>query len=140
MAALFALVSSAYAWNSPPSRRIKLWADVDPSQMPALFQFEGAEDEIVWQDELIDKNTLTARLFIYINATDKMTIGATQVNTILQAIKSALYPTTIQDRSTNRQSLGGLVQSCRIVGRILKDPGDLDGIGLLIIPIIIVMP
>ena len=33
------------------------------------------------------------------------------------------------------QTLGGLVSHCRVDGAVLKDPGDLDGDGLLWVPL-----
>jgi hypothetical protein len=39
-----------------------------------------------------------------------------------------------------RNTLGGTVYNCRIDGKILKDPGDLDGDALLIVPVKLVLP
>jgi hypothetical protein len=138
--ALFALVSGAYAWKTS-ARRLKLWGDVPPSMRPALFQFEGVEDDDEWTGSggLQLVRTLACKLFIYTDASDPSTIGATQLNNINDALDAALAPSG-GDVMTNRQTLGGLVSSCRIKGRRFKDPGDLDGDGLLIVPISIVWP
>ncbi len=139
--ALFALVSGAYAWNSAPSRRLKLWSDVPPEARPTLFQFEGDEESDEWTGagDLQLVRTLTCKLFVYINAKDPSVVGASQLNAISDALDAALAPTGA-DIMTNRQTLGGLVSSCRIKGKRFKDPGDLDGDGLLIVPISIVWP
>jgi hypothetical protein len=34
-----------------------------------------------------------------------------------------------------RQTLGGLVSHCYIDGKIMKDPGDIDGDGVAVIPV-----
>ena len=34
-----------------------------------------------------------------------------------------------------RQTLGGLVSNCYIGGKIMKDPGDLDGDAIAVIPV-----
>jgi len=37
-------------------------------------------------------------------------------------------------------SLGGMVDHCWVEGETLKDPGDLDGQGLIIVPLNILLP
>ena len=54
----------------------------------------------------------------------------------LDALEEALAPPPGFDR----QTLGGLVHYCRIEGRVVKDPGDLDGQGLALVPIKILAP
>lgn len=139
MQALFALVSGAYGFATT-SRRLKMWDDVAPADMPALFQYEGAEDDLLYEGDLVLHRTLKARLFIYIDSKDESIVGASEVNSILDALEAAFAPSTFTDQISNRQTLGGLVSSARIVGPVLKDPGDLDGIGLLVVPIVIVLP
>ena len=139
MQALFALVSGAYDFATA-SRRLKLWDDVAPGDMPALFQFEGAQDDSLYEGDLLLRRTLKARLFIYIDAKDESIVGASEINAILDALDSALAPSSFADQVANRQTLGGLVSSARIVGPVLKDPGDLDGIGLIVVPVVIVLP
>lgn len=36
---------------------------------------------------------------------------------------------------TRKQTLGGLVPHCWIDGKVMKDPGDLDGDGIAVIPL-----
>ncbi len=141
-AALFALVSPAYAWKSTPSRRLKLWGDVPLEQRPALFQFEGTEEGYTYTQSPNPKRVLEARLFVYTNCKDTNVVGATQMNQIITAIETALLPQISDTKGGNgqRNSLGGLVHSCRIEGRVFRDPGDLDGDGLLRIPVIIECP
>ncbi len=44
------------------------------------------------------------------------------------------------DVALGRLTLGGTAYSCAVAGRPLKDPGDLDGDGLLVVPIQIILP
>ena len=44
------------------------------------------------------------------------------------------------DLLTGRNTLGGAAYHCRIDGKALKDPGDLDGDALLIVPVRVVLP
>jgi hypothetical protein len=114
------------------SRRLKLWSDVPKSQRPALFVTEHREQPNYQSEALPTKTTLSVDLFIYIDASDRNTIPAAALNTMMDALEAALKP---QPSDNNRQTLGGLVSHCRIDGAVLKDPGDLDGDGLLWVPL-----
>ena len=137
--ALFAL-SEALSWDSPArgfvysARRVKLWDDL-PGQ-PALCQAE--HDELVEQiTGLPPKRTLNASWLIYQNTgADPNATPASENNLILDAVQAA-FPNPDGDQV---QTLGGLVAKCWINGRIFKDPGDLDGQGLMIVPIQILIP
>jgi hypothetical protein len=50
----------------------------------------------------------------------------------MDALDAALMASPV---ANNRQTLGGLVSHCRVDGAVLKDPGDLDGDGLLWVPL-----
>ncbi|QGM45831.1 hypothetical protein [Methylocystis heyeri] len=114
------------------SRRLKLWSDTPKSQRPALFVTEHREQQS-WQSEALPpKTTLCFDLFVYIDASDLNTTPAVSLNTIMDAIEAALKPGPGEG---DRQTLGGLVSHCRIDGQILKDPGDLDGDGMLWAPL-----
>lgn len=139
MQALFSLVADAYPFATV-SRRLKLWNDVAPGDMPALFQFESGQDDALYEEDLLLRRTLKARLFIYVDAKDETIIGASAINAILDALDAAFAPSSFADQLINRQTLGGLVSSARIQGPVLKDPGDLDGVGLIVVPISIVFP
>ena len=123
------------------SRRVKLFNEVPAESQPAVFQAEHDETEAP-RTGGIGKLTLGATWFVYWavgGAADAVpTITA---NNILGGIRRALRPITadpgFHDR---RQTLGGLAYSVRIEGQVFKDPGDLDGQGLLVVPIKIIMP
>lgn len=112
------------------SRRLKLWSNVAKSQRPALFVAEHREQQTYQNEALPAKTTLSVDLFIYIDSSDPNAVPAIALNTIIDAVEAALKPA-----SGARQTLGGLVSHCRIDGAVLKDPGDLDGDGLLWIPL-----
>ena len=77
--------------------------------MPALFQFEGAQDDSLYEGDLLLRRTLKARLFVYVDAKDELIVGASQINAILDALESALAPSTFADQVASRQTLGDLV-------------------------------
>lgn len=142
MTALFAVVSGAYQWKNDltVARRLVLWSSVPPEQRPALYQFEGGNDEEwKWTNKAIPIVTISVRLFVYIDAKDETVVGSIEINNILDALRAAFTPTGA-DMAKGRFTLGGLVEACRIKGRVFKDPGDLDGDGLLIVPIEIELP
>ena len=57
----------------------------------------------------------------------------------MDALDAALAPAGA-DLTLGRCTLGGTAYRCAIDGKPLKDPGDLDGDGLLLVPITIVLP
>lgn len=138
--ALFAL-GQGLSWAASPggfafaSRRVRLWDALGAAQ-PALCQAE--HDETIEQVRgLPPKLTLNASWLIYQNAgADPNAVPASLNNLILDAVQAA-FPNPDGDQV---QTLGGLVDRCWINGRIFKDPGDLDGQGLIIVPIQILIP
>jgi len=137
MAALFATVSPAYGWASSPSRRLKLWSDVPSASRPALFLHEGGNDRYSGPDAKLRKRVLEAKLFVYVDAHGSN--GSSALNEILDAIDAALEPKG-GDILLGRQTLNGAAYDCRIDGTVFKDPGDLDGDGMAIIPVIVTLP
>ena len=137
--ALLTRVGAAYAWAAPPSRRLKLWSDVPPAMRPACFLFEGGAETYEHVANGAPKRSLDLRLFIYVDAHDPSAIGALALNTIMDALDLALAPAGA-DVVSGRTTLGGTAYRASIEGKPLKDPGDLDGDGLLVVPIRIVLP
>lgn len=140
VAALLARLASAYPWASPPSRRLKLWSDVPPALRPCCFLHEGgAETYADAAGGTGPKRSLAVRLFVYIDAHDPGSIGAAALNAIMDALDVALAPSG-PDVALGRLTLDGTAYRCAIEGKPLKDPGDLDGDGLMLVPIAIVLP
>jgi hypothetical protein len=119
------------------SRRVKLWTDVAAADQPALFIAEHGENIAYSSESTPGKTILNVDLLLYVaGAKDPESIPARDLNVALDALFSALAP----DPASGRQTLGGLVHRCRIEGRIVKDPGDLDGQGLALVPVRILAP
>lgn len=132
-AALFAKLVPAYAWKNTPARRVKLWSDVPVETRPAMFQFEGHDEQWNWSNSANPQVIFEASIFIYTSCPDPE-VGATILNEVLNAVTGALIP-GVPDLQTGRQTLGGLVHSARIQGSVTRVPGDLDGDGMAIVPI-----
>jgi hypothetical protein len=139
MSALSTLVASAYAWTTGPSRKLKLWSDVAPANRPACFLFEGGLESYAWSEGAVPKRVIEAKIFAYLNARDHSTVGATLLDDVMDALDLA-FALTGPDITLGRNTLAGAVYSCRIDGKVLKDPGDLDGDALLIVPVKLILP
>lgn len=136
--ALFAAVSATYSWGLA-SRRMKLWSEVPAAMRPAFFQLESGPEAYQWPTPAAPKRTLEAKLFLYFDARDPTTPGASAINAALDAIDAALAPSGA-DAALGRQTLNGAVHDCKISGVPVRDPGDLDGDGLAVVNVRLVLP
>ena len=135
-AALFALVAGSAGFKTT-GRRLKLWSDVNASDKPALFLAQRGQTYVQGSEATPQKVTLKADLFVYTNVgKDPKAVPARQLNDLVDAVDAALAGDVV----TGRQTLGGLVAHCWIEGEVMIDPGDLDGDGLAVIPVRILIP
>jgi hypothetical protein len=119
------------------SRRVKLWSDVAGADQPALLVAEHGENVAYGGESLPGKTTLNVDLLVYVaSGKDPDAVPASDLNVALDALFACLAP----GPADGRQTLGGVVAYCRIEGRIVKDPGDLDGQGLALVPVKILAP
>lgn len=132
MQALFALVSGLAGFITA-SRRLKLWSDVSSGEKPAIFQYER-DDEQKGADRYVPPTVImNADLYIYTApGMDSGVIPISILNPLIDAVNAALKP---GPAAGGKQTLGGLVSHCYIDGKIMKDPGDLDGDGIAVIPV-----
>lgn len=133
--ALFNLLAASASYKIK-SRKLRLWTEVDAADKPALFMTEHEEDAVEPGRGLPSKTTLGVEVFIYIASNSPGISGASILNPLLDALDAAIAP----DPITGTQTLGGLVSHCWVEGRTIKDPGDLDGQGLAVVPIRILVP
>lgn len=136
--ALFDRVSSAYNWGVA-SRRLKLWSEVPAALRPALFQLEAGPETYQWTSLATPRRSFDAKLLLYFDCRDPSCPGAVAINRALDALDAALAPTRL-DSARGRQTLGGAVYDCRIVGVPVRDTGDLDGDGLAVVTVRLVSP
>lgn len=121
------------------SRRVVLFGECP--QQPACYQAEHG-DVVSQVTGMPYKTTLEAKWIIYQNvAQDPDALGVVENNRIIEGCYAALAPRpTDPGYADKRNTLGGLVHHCFISGNLFKDPGDLDGQGMIIIPIKILVP
>lgn len=135
--ALFNLVAGMN-WNGSTfafsARRVFTFSNLPSS--PAFCQAEHDEN-IIASTNMPSRNTLGASLLFYHTAgLDPATIPASTTNAMLDALDALLD----NEDEGFRQTLGGLVHSAAISGRVFKEHGDLDGQALIIVPIRILVP
>lgn len=117
------------------SRRFKHWGSV--SAQPALFLRDGSE-EIAYRNTVMQEQTLKAEVWIYSNAGENPDVApATGLNNLLDAVQAAFAP---DDQMRGRCTLGGLVEWCRIAGKIDKEPGDIGGQAIAVADVEIIVP
>jgi hypothetical protein len=136
ISALFNLVSTAASFATA-SRRLKLWSNVSSSEKPALFLVERGDNYVRGSEAVPEAVTMQLEIYIYTEAgKDQSIVPASVLNPLIDAIDTALAPNHL----TGLQTLGGLVSHCWIEGKIMKDAGDLDGDGVAVIPVKILVP
>jgi hypothetical protein len=102
--------------------------------MPALYLVEISEihEMRVSTEPVLVVLNCEALIFTTVGA-DQNAVPAATLNTLIDGIEAALYPTPRGYRQT--LGLDGMVLSCRIEGEVQKDPGHDNRLAGAIIPI-----
>ena len=134
LAAVQGLTAAPYNLTIPTiDRDFKLWSDV--TAQPAVFVVEeGEAGEFV--RGLPVKWTLDVSLWIYAQR-DAQLPGMKQINPIIDAI-AQLFGTQGQPPNQQVNTLGGLVYSCGISGKVEKNSGYLGEQAIALVPLKIV--
>jgi len=130
MSALLGLVAGSSSFITA-SRRLRLWSEVGNGEMPAIVTHEK-KDSYAGGKNYLPVVEMNVDLYVYTRP--GMDSGITPIsvlNPLLDAIDKAIAPNIV----TRKQALGGLVSHVWIDGEVLKDPGDLDGDGVAVIPV-----
>src|ERR1700730_15548646 len=90
-------------------------------------------------DNAFRKRSIEVKLFVYLNAKDPSIVGAALLNGVMDALDTT-FALSGGDLVLGRNTLNGTAYHCKIDGKPLKDPGDLDGEALLIVPVKLVLP
>lgn len=139
-AALFNLLNGLTVGGAPAfktvSRQLRLWSDVNVADTPALFIVQRGETAKVVQ-KLPTVWSFKLDLYLYVNTGgDTNKTPSTIFNPLIDAIENALMPAP----GVEEQLLGGLASYGRIDGEIKTDEGVLGDWGVVIIPIMILVP
>lgn len=127
MQALFNVVRDCGHWKTA-SRRLQLWSNVPSADKPAVFVVKKGEVHPASTDGTGVR--IEAEIFIYMDSTGQG-VPDSMMNPFIDGIANALAPNQL----TGLQTLGGLVQHCWIEGKIMQDSGDMDGDGVAVIPV-----
>ncbi len=137
--ALTPIIQNAYAWVSPVSTRLRLITDVPVSLRPCCFIFSGGMEKYDWTTGGAPRRTVPFRLYVYTGDPDQVSSDTPEQDSIMDALDLAMRPTG-GDVPTGRNTLGGAAYNCQIRGSVLKVPGDLDGDGMIVVPILVTLP
>lgn len=123
------------------SRKFKAWEDCNNTEFPALFVLDHSETHVRMTgmgEGLPVAATINATAIIYVRdeQADKTIPPATQLNNMLDAFEATIAPSPL----TLVQTLGGRVRHVWIEGEVFKEPGDVDGQGIIVIPLKILVP
>lgn len=135
--ALFDLVKDLPGFVTT-SRRARLVKDVPAEEQPALFMEEGPGETVQNPGQGVPpKHLLYVDIGFYARlAEDKNVAPGSILNPLIDAIEAALAP----DEDEEDQTLGKLVEYCRVNGKILKNEGLMDGQASVVIPVEILVP
>ena len=120
------LVASAYAWKLGPSRRFKLWTDVPAREPTGLLSLRRRAGGLC-VERRGDAEARHRGEALHLSQREGPGVsGASLLNGVMDALDAA-FAIAGADLALGRNTLSGTAYSCRIDGRPLKDPGDLDG-------------
>ena len=126
--ALFAAVSAAYPWGLA-SRRLKLWSEVPAALRPALFQLESGAGDLSMAFARRRRSARWRRSSSSISTRAIRRRPARARSTPRSTRSTRRSRPAGADLALGRQTLGGAVHDCKIIGVPVRDPGDLDGDG-----------
>ena len=119
-------------------RRLRDTESIPAASTPALYIKTSHEEYERPNITLPPIRHIHVEAFIYIDVgTDENAVPDVVLNTINDQIDALMAP---DDLRSGRLTLGGLVTSAMIRGKVERAAGDVTGKGVLIIPIEIVIP
>lgn len=133
--ALFDLLKTDAAIKTT-SRRLRHWSEVAPTDQPALFLSQKNEMAAV-KTRVPTIWTLNLDLWLYVRSGgDNDSPPSAYFNPIIDRIVEKLMP----PEHLGEQTLGGLVERCRIEGPIETDEGVLGDQAVVVIPVTLFVP
>lgn len=140
--ALFGLLNTApmQAIFNTISRRPQLFTQC--ANKPGLYMGSPKETYVYEHGTVIPgKISLDYVCYLYIDSgLDPDAVPDTLLNNLLDAVEAAIAPTPPLPAGNGRQSLGGIVDHAWIEGDVNRAPGWLDGEGMAIFTIRVLVP
>jgi hypothetical protein len=116
-------------------RRLKMFSAIDPSAQPCYFLVQHREQYINRGVGTLSQVYLDMGVWCYASTADESAIGDDFLDSMLEGVENVLGP---DDPQRNELTLGGLAYWVRIMredNAFIRDPGDIDGQALLVLPI-----
>lgn len=133
--ALFDLIKTAYAFKVS-SRRVKDFTNVRSSDQPAFYLMEFPERHERMSELHPARRIFQYEAWIFISTgLDPNTTPISTINNLIDLIDPVVGGVLKPQPTSGKQTLDGRVYDCYIEGEIAKSPGDLDGTGIVCIPI-----
>jgi len=133
-------INGFLTWAQPPSRRLKLWPNVDPGVQPAAYLLQHRESYTTGGVGRLVRRYLDMGIWCYARTDDESIVGDDLLDVMEMALETVLQP---DDTTQNELTLGGLCYWCRITredGLFIRDPGDIDSQALLVLPVRVLIP
>ncbi|MGN6383652.1 MAG: hypothetical protein ACTHMK_13700 [Dyella sp.] len=115
-AALFALGQGASGF-AQSGRRLRHIDDLQPAEFPAFYQVQVDEEWVQAASNLPPIGQLAVEWWVYVYNADEAAPHSAQMNPLIDALCRALKLPPYFN-ATEAQTLGGLVESVRLNGRI----------------------
>lgn len=134
-------VNGHSTWASTPTRRLKMFNNIDVSAQPALFLVQHREGYDSRRVGVPPRRWLEVGLWCFAPSGGEDIIGDELLDNMEEGIEAVLD--VPDDVMRNELTLGGLCYSCRIDrqnGLFIRDPGDIDAQALLVLPVRIMLP
>lgn len=134
-------VNGSTTWASPPSRRLKMFNAIDPSAQPALFIVQHREFYDAKGFGIPPKRYLEVGLWCFAPTGGDDIVGDELLDSMEEGIETIMNKP--DDLMRNELTLGGLCYYAKIdreSNLFIRDPGDIDGQALLILPVRILLP
>lgn len=136
---------STWANASAPTRRLKMFDKVDKSVQPAMFLTQHREEYEAVHGGDLQRRYLDMQFWCYAPSGDPDSgiVGDTLLDIMESALETQLQP---DDPLRYELTLGGLLSTTgwvRIMRKdnlFIRDPGDVDGQALLILPVRVLLP
>jgi len=122
------------------SRRLMMFNQIDPSVQPALFVVQHRETYENTGAGTPPRRAMDLGLWCFAPSGEGV-VGDDYLDSMFQGIEAVLQ--VPDDVMRNELTLGGLCFYCRIDRRdnlLIRDPGDIDGQALLIVPVRVLLP
>lgn len=138
--AVFSSPINGYTTWASSGRRLKLWSNVDSSLQPAVYLVQHRGTRRAQGTGNLIRRWLDMGFWCYAPSGDESVVGDDLLDLMENAIESVMIPDNPQ---MNELTLGGLVYWTRLVqddGLYIRDPGDIDGQALLVLPVRCLVP